>query len=1672
MDEDQSSQIDSSSITNENEEKASLRNLPMEEEQSESRTKTPISMDEETSSSTCTKTTDDDGSTAVTSSSYSTSENTIDKDPESQNECQKALEILKEFAKLGETTPRKKRDYSFEDVDDAFEGSSSVGRVASSLDALVEDKLKISESESAASVLEDSIAVSSILDEQEKPIEKESTHEKDQPEESGSKIDFNEFTWNPDEESESQAVQDQAISSEGADQLEKVVPAQIEAPKPIQDQVVTPSVDNSKSLEENVEITTEVTEEKPEESIEPQQNKDITPDNNITTNKEVSPAQDIEMEDISKRIEDPAVSVPEPAFKESKIEESVSSVPEQVSTSELPKIQEIKSEKDMEMKEDLPKVPVKVEVDAKIKEELVVPKEEPKEDSSILAATEEHSEVKLVSPKKETKNEVATLPSVESTTKDQEKIKTLSPKKETKVQGSVMLDSSKKTVEAAKNIYYKCIVCRSDKKPLYSFPVRSKLSKKWEDNLKIVALPKHKICKIHFEDDCFGDSKLKLKFDAIPTKNLGKGEVVHINEFREYYHRKCNALNCKSTDSEIKLFSFPKKERMREKWIDLLKVNIIKDNMYACRLHFDKEFWNRRRLPYSTLPNEMIDQEEEEEMQIYRNIETDQKVFYIVNIPNSPTPGIVTTRESTPTPPPIIKEEEDISPKKEEESKELAEPENMSVDLLPEEMELLKQAEVNEANETANNQKSSSSSSESDEEFFTGKECINTNCTGKSIKLVKASSAALKYYYAKEKKQTQFVCKRCRSNVIESFISMTDMLLNGEALLLAPRPKKSDLVQLIDSSDDEKEEGKVETTEGESSLDEETLELIDTSLIPTIKSVFKQIKMGDQIRKNEQILQNKVDTTNKKIDFLLSSLGDLQNEADAIGKRIYSCTRVNYKDLPPVDCGSLVLTDASNFVPAMGPIEFAEVMVNSAYYGQIRDPLQPWVKGKVIYKEKNGVYSFSYAATGRFTQRSMAKRHLAYLECPEKRVDTGARIIALYDTFRLQGKLQGNPCWMVGIVAEPAKSQNKYRYLVFFDNGYAQYVNHSDIRLICGPSPQVWEDVHVSNRDFIKDYLQQYQFHRPMVRTQVGQKMLTRWDGRFFNSTVVDIDCSLIQMQSDRDSQKLEWLYRGSKRLEPVYKAYRKEQSEKLQRDFQAKQLHAQQLRRQELNAGNTSTAVTAKKKTYATRQPPQPVRHLNNAIIYVDDEPNNKGKIEYLTVKQEHQPKPYRNHECSSKCLLEMNYKQLKSYSPLAKPLICGWSRQIFKGKGRKFVVYKTPCGFSCRNMQAVHTYLRQTKNPLNVESFDFSWEVNCLAQYEDKSYELRIEDLSNGLEQMAVECVNYYDKTHPPPCEYSTKRIPTEGVNLNLDEEFLIGCDCEGDCSIRKDCACWQLTLRAAKFFNLNAAEVGYHNKRLYDGVSTGIYECNSRCKCSSQCVNRVVQHPLELKLQVFKTNNRGWGIRGLNDIPKGCFICVYAGNLLTEQNANEGGKDTGDEYFAELDYIEVVEKQKEGYESDAESMSQSDSEDEYNPASNDLEWKSSKKVQRQVRRSASGPVNREQRERKKNKFLEEEESPKKYKSIRKYYGTNEACYVMDAKVTGNLGRYFNHSCDPNLYVQNVFVDTHDLRFPWVAFFSSKFIRAGTELTWNYNYEVGVVPGKVLYCECGAFNCRGRLL
>ena len=65
-------------------------------------------------------------------------------------------------------------------------------------------------------------------------------------------------------------------------------------------------------------------------------------------------------------------------------------------------------------------------------------------------------------------------------------------------------------------------------------------------------------------------------------------------------------------------------------------------------------------------------------------------------------------------------------------------------------------------------------------------------------------------------------------------------------------------------------------------------------------------------------------------------------------------------------------------------------------------------------------------------------------------------------------------------------------------------------------------------------------------------------------------------------------------------------------------------------------------------------------------------------------------------------------------------------------------------------------------------------------------------------------------------------------------------------------------------------------------------------------------------------------MNDIPFGEFICAYAGDVLTDQEANKDGTKYGDEYFVDLDLIEDCTETKEGYEKDVIIISSSSSGD----------------------------------------------------------------------------------------------------------------------------------------------------
>ncbi|KAL8952444.1 MAG: hypothetical protein Q9222_001635 [Ikaeria aurantiellina] len=73
------------------------------------------------------------------------------------------------------------------------------------------------------------------------------------------------------------------------------------------------------------------------------------------------------------------------------------------------------------------------------------------------------------------------------------------------------------------------------------------------------------------------------------------------------------------------------------------------------------------------------------------------------------------------------------------------------------------------------------------------------------------------------------------------------------------------------------------------------------------------------------------------------------------------------------------------------------------------------------------------------------------------------------------------------------------------------------------------------------------------------------------------------------------------------------------------------------------------------------------------------------------------------------------------------------------------------------------------------------------------------------------------------------------------------------------------------------------------------------------------------------------------------------------------------------------------------------------------------------------------------------------------------VDATKKGNLGRFCNHSCNPNCYVDK-WVVGDKLR---MGIFAERAIRAGEELVFNYNVDrYGADPQP---CYCGEPNCTG---
>lgn len=302
---------------------------------------------------------------------------------------------------------------------------------------------------------------------------------------------------------------------------------------------------------------------------------------------------------------------------------------------------------------------------------------------------------------------------------------------------------------------------------------------------------------------------------------------------------------------------------------------------------------------------------------------------------------------------------------------------------------------------------------------------------------------------------------------------------------------------------------------------------------------------------------------------------------------------------------------------------------------------------------------------------------------------------------------------------------------------------------------------------------------------------------------------------------------------------------------------------------------------------------------------------------------------------------------------------------------------------------------------------------------------DISCGQENLPIPVTNLVDNPPVAPSGFvysKSLQIP-EDIKMPADS---IGCNCKGDCSSSAHCLCADhngsdlpYVSRQRKVSAKNLDSTHKNVGRLVEPKAV-VFECGPNCSCQCSCVNRTSQHGLQYRLEVFKTVSKGWGVRTRDTILPGSLICEYTGVL--RRNAEVEGL-LENNYLFDIDCVQTI-KGLDGR--------------EQRPGS-ELHMAS----------------------------LHEKHDPE----------TNQVPeYCIDAGSVGNVARFINHSCQPNLFIQCVLSSHRDIKLAKVMLFAADTIPPLQELSYDYGYPLNSVVdihGTVvkLACHCGASDCRKRL-
>ncbi|KAJ8546473.1 hypothetical protein K7X08_019056 [Anisodus acutangulus] len=289
--------------------------------------------------------------------------------------------------------------------------------------------------------------------------------------------------------------------------------------------------------------------------------------------------------------------------------------------------------------------------------------------------------------------------------------------------------------------------------------------------------------------------------------------------------------------------------------------------------------------------------------------------------------------------------------------------------------------------------------------------------------------------------------------------------------------------------------------------------------------------------------------------------------------------------------------------------------------------------------------------------------------------------------------------------------------------------------------------------------------------------------------------------------------------------------------------------------------------------------------------------------------------------------------------------------------------------------------------------------------------EDISGGLEDIPIPATNLVDDPPVAPTGFTYSRdiIYAKGIRL---PSAPTGCNCRGSCLDPRVCSCAKL----------NGSDFPYVHKdggRLIEPKAV-VFECGPNCGCGHACVNRTSQKGLRYRLEVFRTPNKGWGVRSWDYIPSGATICEYIGFLKKIDQIDPAADNN---YVFDIDCLQTM----------------------------------------------KGLDGRERR-------LGEVSLPGYWQKDVEKTSDGGPEYCIDAVSVGNVARFINHSCQPNLFVQCVLSTHHDIGLARVVLMAADNIPHLQELTYDYGYILDSVmdrDGKVkqMSCHCGAADCRKRL-